>query len=382
MIANRISRNILAASLLLPIIFTGCGIQADDMEQSSFYAADDNGNEESIENILPMKQENFADNSDNEISDVFTGETVAQVIESTDGRTISIDAQVYADGIDRVSCYRYVPEPFTEELRESLLKKMHPAETWDVMDAAVYNPENNAWEFVTPTGRTWSYQIIQSEIPKEEILNHEDTAANISSDIKQIYPVIIQKDEADDLRLLLEVTETVPSEIEQIGLYDIGVIDKNGEYSCSFLQVCETYEGEFYAKAVFRKIIDGMPVTTWHDFSTATTKDSPFPVKVWGSLFSEEEIGLDKPILTVDEAVTAIQEQADLIPVQDKELAITKISLEYLSVIDSDGELLIVPIWRFWTGNEAEWNLMGEEVLAVNAISGEFILESRKTFTE
>ena len=123
-------------------------------------------------------------------------------------------------------------------------------------------------------------------------------------------------------------------------------------------------------------------MTTWHDFSTATTKDSPFPVKVWGSLFSEEEIGLDKPILTVDEAVTAIQEQADLIPVQDKELAITKISLEYLSVIDSDGELLIVPIWRFWTGNEAEWNLMGEEVLAVNAISGEFILESRKTFTE
>ena len=71
-----------------------------------------------------------------------------------------------------------------------------------------------------------------------------------------------------------------------LGLYDIGAIDPDGDYSCSYIHVCEGADGLYYAKAVFRKMIDGMPVTAWHNFSTVTKKGSPFPVKVWGSFFS------------------------------------------------------------------------------------------------
>ena len=182
---------------------------------------------------------------------------------------------------------------------------------------------------------------------------------------------------------LLKVTDISPAEIEQHGLYDIGAIDKNGTYSCDMIHVCETDDGQFFIKAVFRKIIDGMPVTAWHDFITVTGKDSLSPVKIRGSFYSEKRIGLDKPILSINEAITAMQEQFDMIPVQEETLFVTKISLEYLSVVSPEGDLLIVPVWRFWAGeDEKERSLRGEEMIAINAISGELIWESRKAFAE
>lgn len=375
--------SLLMVLLLLAMTVTGCSRQADNTTQNFSDTAD--GVTTDSNTTMEENTETIPDISDGETSAEYTGETITQIIAGTDGKKIAIDAQVYSEGIGEVSCYRYIPMPFTEEHRTDLLKKMHPAENWDVLEAAVYNSEKDTWEFVTPMGESWMYQITRSGIPDEEILNHENTTANISSPIKQIFPVVIREDMMYvENALLLETTLAAsPNELEQIGLYDIGSIDKNDSYVCSFIHICETEDGQTYAKSVFKKILDGMPVTTWHDFSTTTGNDSPFPVKIAGSLFSEEEIGLGKPILSVHEAVNILQEQIDLIPIQAKPLSVTKICLEYLSVISSEGELLIVPVWRFYVGeDEAERSLKSEEVIAVNAISGELIWERRIAFTE
>lgn len=376
--------SLLMAFLLLTITLTGCSKQADNEEQSFLGTVDENLAVNNGE-VITESEENTADSPYGDTSDEYAGETITQLIEGSDGRIISIDAQVYTDGIDQVSCYKYVPEPFTEEMRNALLKEMHPAETWDVMEAAVYSSEKGAWEFVTPIGESWIYQIIHSEVTKEDILNHENITANISSDIKQVFPVIARDYDgiAIEDELLVEMINTIPVEMETLGLLDISSIDQDGEYVCSFIHICETQNGQAYAKAVFKKILDGMPVTTWHDFSTATAKGSPFPAKIWGSLFSEEELGLDNPILSASEAVAAMQDQIDQVPIQEEPLAITKISLEYLSVISSDGDLLVVPVWRFWVGeDEKERNLRSEEVIAVNALNGELIWEKRESFVE
>lgn len=370
--------------LLMTMALTGCSRQADDAEQNFSNTANENlatnndvTEEENTEHIAGIP--------DSETSVEYTENTITQIIEGSDGRKILIDAQVHSDGIEEVSCYKYIPEPFTEEHRLGLLKRMHPAENWDVLEAAAYNPERETWEFVTPLGESWIYQITHSEIPGEDVLNHENTTASISLHIKQVFPIVVRENEIDveDALLLVTSCNASPREIEQVGLYDIGSIDKNGSYTLSFIHVCEAEDGQTYAKVVFKKILDGMPVTAWHDFSTVTGNDSPFSVKIWGSLFSEEEIGLDKPILSVGEAVAAMQEQIDLIPIQEKPLSVTKIGLEYLSVISTEGELLIVPVWRFYAGeDEAERSLRSEEVIAVNAISGELIWENRSTFVE
>lgn len=371
---------LLMALLFIPMVFVGCSRQTDNKEQNDTNAKDTAVINESTENLAGIPY--------SEMADELSGETIKQVIEGADGRKIFIDAQVFADGINQVSCYKYVPEPFTEECREDLLKAMHPAETWDVIDAAEYNPEKDVWEFVTPRGNSWVYQVIRSEAPAEDILNHRETATDIYSDIKQVFPIVVQDDAMTVMdeytyTTLLKVTDISPAEIEQHGLYDIGAIDKNGTYSCDMIHVCETDDGQFFIKAVFRKIIDGMPVTAWHDFITVTGKDSLSPVKIRGSFYSEKRIGLDKPILSINEAITAMQEQFDMIPVQEETLFVTKISLEYLSVVSPEGDLLIVPVWRFWAGeDEKERSLRGEEMIAINAISGELIWESRKAFAE
>ncbi len=371
---------LLMALLFIPMVFVGCSRQTDNKEQNDTNAKDTAVINESTENLAGIPY--------SEMADELSGETIKQVIEGADGRKIFIDAQVFADGINQVSCYKYVPEPFTEECREDLLKAMHPAETWDVIDAAEYNPEKDVWEFVTPRGNSWVYQVIRSEAPTEDILNHRETATDIYSDIKQVFPIVVQDDAMTVMdeytyTTLLKVTDISPAEIEQHGLYDIGAIDKNGTYSCDMIHVCETDDGQFFIKAVFRKIIDGMPVTAWHDFITVTGKDSLSPVKIRGSFYSEERIGLDKPILSINEAITVMQEQFDMIPVQEETLFVTKISLEYLSVVSPEGDLLIVPVWRFWAGeDEKERSLRGEEMIAINAISGELIWESRKAFAE
>lgn len=372
---------LLATFLLLAITLTGCNRQTEHEEQVFSGTAD--------ENIAIPNDSVITDTSYDEASNEYSVETITQFMEGSDGRKISIDAQVYSDGIDQVSCYRYVPEPFTEEMRNALLKEMHPAETWNVVEATVYNSEKDAWEFMTPAGKSWSYQITHSDIPREDILCHRETTAvaNLSPDIKQVFPILIEGegDTIDEYTLstLSKVADTIPAEIIQFGLYDIGAIDYNDSYSCDLIHVCETMDGQFYIKAVFRKTIDGIPVTAWHNFGTITGKGSPFPIKIWGSLFSEEEIGIDQPVLPAGEAVAAMQQQIDQIPIQEEPLTITKISLEYLSVISSDGELLIVPVWRFWAGeNEKARSLRSEEIIAVNALNGELIWEKREAFAE
>ena len=73
---------------------------------------------------------------------------------------------------------------------------------------------------------------------------------------------------------------------------------------------------------------------------------------------SEEEIRLDEPILSVDEAIAVFQGQIDSVSVQEEQLLFAKIGLEYLSVISSEGELLIVLVWRFWVGHDSSDSLI------------------------
>lgn len=107
---------------------------------------------------------------------------------------------------------------------------------------------------------------------------------------------------------------------------------KDAEYLCDYVHVGGEDSETPYIKAVFRQTVDGMPVTAWHEFCTVTLAEIPFPARMWGSFYSVEEI---------------------------------------------------VPVWRFWPGNdETERSMMCEQILAVNAVNGELIWESRETFAE
>lgn len=371
---------IMLLGMLLALGLSGCGDKGAEIIGST-NETEENTNVATEENNLDIVENGAVEEGNADVLAACAGTSITQTIDISDGRKISIDAEVNVDGISRISYYRYVSQPITDEVRKNLFKEMHPADTWDVNSAAVYDAEKDTWEFVTPRGENWIYQVRDSQIPGEQILYHEriDVSLDYSED-NLIRPVLSQGYLEDELLLLMEVADCKPEEIVQIGQMAINSVIETGTYSCSNIYIYGNNGRQPYARAVFKQIVDGMPVTVWHNFNTATTDKSFMPIRVWGSPYSVEEIGLDKPILSVQEAVKAMQEQIDSIQIQKEvPISVTKISLEYLAVISSDGEPYIVPIWRFLLGNdEMERSLMGEKILAVNAVSGELIWEDRE----
>ncbi len=378
----------IAPFVLSSLLLTACTQQENDQEQSfsSGTAESDTDAEKEINSPDPDTQQDVAaDISNMDILAASAGTTVTQTIENSAGGVISIDAQVDVGGVSRVSRYRYLPLPFTEENRKALLKERFPAEDWDVNEAAVYNENEGVWELATPLGENWIFQTSASEIPGEQILNLErvdekpDYAKeNILSSVR-ISPELTTEDELS----IIEITDSNSREIKQLGKLLLEAAAGMDTYSCSYIHICEDSGGHRYVRAVFKQAADGMPVTVWHNFSTVTSKTSLSPVKIWGSFYSMEEIGLDKPILTPEEAVAAMQEQIDSVQMQETPVHITKISLEYLAVISSEGTPEIVPVWRFRPGDdEKERNMLCEQILAVNAVSGELIWENRGAIIE
>lgn len=372
--------------IVLGMCFLTACTQMELKEESNFSsgAAESNADIENTENGTGVQQEASIDSANRDILAACADTTVTQTMENSDGKIIVIDAEVDVDGINRVSCYRYVPQQLTEETRKALFKKRFPAESWDVNEAAVYDAEADAWKFVTPRGESWSYWVDVSEIPDEQIMNLEraDEKPDYAKESTVSSVRIADAMEVEDM-LLIEVTGCVPREIEQFGQMMIEAAGGIDAYSCNYIHICEESAGCRYAKAVFKQVADGMPVTAWHNFTTVTTGNNVFPEKAWGSLFSMEEVGLEKAILTPAEAVAAMQEQIDFVQIQEAQICVTKINLEYLAVFSSGGEPVIVPVWRFWLGNdEMERSIMCEQIFAVNAVSGELIWENRGAFAE
>lgn len=372
---------------LLLLLLTACTQQEINEQQNvSSGTAESNKDVMQAENNSNTQQDAAADISNKDILTASAGTMVTQTIGTSAGGVISIDAQVDVDGVSRVSRYRYIPLQFTDEKRKALLKKMFPAEGWDVNEAAVYNEKEDEWEIVTPRGESWVCQVRDSRILGEQIVNVERMEAALDYAAEsEVTPIRLPNTPEEDMMLFLEFTDFKqrPSEIEQIGKMTIASVTEEVVYYCNYIHICEKDGEHPYIKAVFKQTVDGMPVTTWHDLSTATSKGSVFPVKVWGSFYSMEEIELTELILTPTEAAAAMQEQIDSIQMQETQMCVKKISLEYLAVISSEGTPEIVPVWRFWPGNdEKERSMMCGQIFAVNAVSGELIWENRGVFTE
>ena len=124
-------------------------------------------------------------------------------------------------------------------------------------------------------------------------------------------------------------------------------------------------------------MLDGMPVTGFNDLSFLVDKDGI--EKVWGSIFSVEETGLEEPIISVWEATEALRGYAGLLEFDGtQEQKVGRITMEYLVTISMTGEILVVPVWRFWLGGTEEdrYNLRGR-ILAVDAVTGGLVWEER-----
>lgn len=154
-------------------------------------------------------------------------------------------------------------------------------------------------------------------------------------------------------------------------------ITNMSEYTIDYIQAYGNNGRRPYLKVVFKCVLDGMPITSYNDVRFLIDNDGI--EKVTGSLFSARETGLEEIILSPNEAVKRLQEQADFLDFEgESQMAVTEITLEYMVMISDDGKILITPVWRFLLGDdEDERNFLRQKILGIDAVTGELIWEER-----
>ena len=375
---------VVIAFMLSLCLLTACTQTETDTNHNSTDATGSNLNDGSTEHNVSSETD-FAGGTVQDVLDASAGMVITETIDMADGKSISIDAEINVDGINRVSCYKYISQPVTDEFREVLLQRMHRAQTWDVMTSAVFDTEDNAWEFVNPRGEQWAYRVEDSSVPAEQVFIHSrvDVEFDDSEDNFLIAALGFHNELYLGDSLVEEATGNI--QVDVVGTFE-GLVNETlmpeGNYSCSYLYIYGKENEQLFAKAVLKRVIDGMPVTVWNNISAVNTTASLYPQKIWGYFFSVEDIGLDQNILTPEEAVEAVKNQMAHVEIPDgMPTTVSLITLEYLSVISEDGEPYITPVWRFWLGNdEMERSQMIETIFAVDAMSGKLIWEKRGSF--
>ena len=319
--------------------------------------------------INPTESPNRSfDREISEFLDACAGTRIEQTIPAADGTSLLISADVNVEGITRVSQYEYVLTDITEEIRADLFKSVFP----ETADQAEYDEMNDVWtlDIDASIRNYFLYQISYSNggttIPGEQIIVFENRYYDL-------YPFEDNRlGSVSDSRVNASLDEA-----ESICRQIVDSITDAGDYAADSIQAYGKGGRHPYLKLVFKRMLDGMPVTVYNNL--AFWFDNNGIEKMTGSLFSVNETGLDQKMLSPEEAVGKLQEQAELLDFEgESHVTVTKIALEYVVVISPDGQILVKPLWRFLPGeNEDERNFLRQNILGIDAVTGELIWEER-----
>lgn len=293
---------------------------------------------------------------------------IEQTITAADGTSLSVSADVNVEGITRVSQYEYVLEDITEERRAALFKSVFP----ETADQAEYDEMNDVWTLdIDPAIRNYFlYQISYSNggatIPGEQIIMFENRYYDL-------YPFEDNRlGSVSDSRINASLDEA-----EDICRQVVDSITDRGDYEVDFIHAYGNNGRRPYLKLVYKRMLDGMPVTAYNDLAFLFDNDGI--EKVSGSLFSVKDTGLDGTILSPDEAAGKLQEQAAYLNFEGAgQVSVSEITLEYVVIISPDGKILVTPVWRFLLGGDGdERNFQRQKILGIDAVTGELIWEER-----
>lgn len=308
---------------------------------------------------------------DREVSEILAacaGTRIEQTTPAAEGTLLLISADVNVEGITRVSQYEYVLIAITEEIRADLFKSVFP----ETANQAEYDEMNDVWTLdIDPAIRNYFLYLISysnggATIPGEQIIVFENRYYDL-------YPFEDNRlSSVSDSRVNVSLDEA-----ESVCRRVVDSITDTGDYAEDFIHAYGRGGRRPYLKLVFKRMLDGMPVTAYNDL--VFLLDNNGIEKVSGSLFSVNEIGLEKTLLSPEEAVGKLQEQATFLDFEgESRVAVTEITLEYVVVMSPDGKILVTPVWRFLLGeNEDERNFQRQKILGIDAVTGELIWEER-----
>ena len=312
-----------------------------------------------------------APSSGREISDILascTGTKIEQSIEAAGGTLLLINAPVNVKGITGISQYEYILTDITEGIRADLFQAVFPEKA----KQAVYDERNDVWTLdIDPAIRNYFlYQISYSNggttIPGEQIIVLEN----------RYYDLNPFEDNRLDSISLSKISAS-PDEAESVCRRVVDSVTDTGDYTLDFIHAYGKGGKRPYLRLVFKRRLDGMPVTAYNDL--AFLFDDNGIERVSGSLFSVKETGLEVGLLSPEEAVEKLREQAAFLDFAgESQVPVTEIALEYVTVMSPDGKILVTPVWRFLLGeDEDERNFLRRKLLGIDAVTGELLWEER-----
>ena len=280
-----------------------------------------------------------------------------------------IDADVITDNVTRVSSYKYVVKNITDNIRKKIFENIFGKKSSEIK----YDEISEIYELkLSETiGDYWSYEISYSNggktIPGEQIFILEYRYP----DLNPFKENLVQEFNEEKYPISLKEATLKCDKI-------VNNIFNSSEYSLEDVYAYGTNGRRPYFKIVYKKYLDGMPVTSYNDLCFLYDKDGI--EKISGSVYLTEEINSPISIHNVDFAIEVLKKNVKFSEFEDNKVCIEKIKLEYLARITDDNDIIIEPIWRFYIGNN-EQDICNNKntILAVTAVDGEFILEKRES---
>lgn len=296
------------------------------------------------------------------------GQHIEMNLETSAGNKLYIDAVVETDGITQISKYNYVLVPISEDLRQNLFE----ARFGDRVSEFEYDELNNVWTLSNSSSITdyylynTYYPMAGETVPGEESFSLEYRKVDL-------YPFednLLESVSSSNVALPLDEVISLCNQL-------VDAITNQEDYTVDYVHAYGTNGRRPYYKLVYKRVLDGMPVTGYNDLIFLV--DSDGVEKVYGSIFDVEEAELQEPILSAEAAAAVLSNNIAQVSFGNNEmLSIGKITLEYLVTQNMMGEASIIPVWRFWLGDtEDQMNLNRGKIFAVDAVTGELIQGER-----
>ena len=299
---------------------------------------------------------------------------ISEQICRADGWCIDIDAAVKIDNVLAVNTYQYIITEFGDEGREQLFNCLYEESEleFDVIHVQKEVQQIDYWKL--------KYSDLVGDYYKFSV-NYDFSGPGLNEEkifLLSNHGVDLYPFEDNLLESVSDVGLPLDSALEQCEAF-IGAIDPYNEYIVSHILPFGNNGRQQYYWIVYKKVIDGMQVTTFSDLKFLV--DIKGVQEVGGAVYSLQVVENDVAILSLSEAIDILRNKVELISINDYEkyftgsLPITKITFEYILGYDKS----VIPCWRFYIGSsEDDRNRFGEYILAVDAVSGKIIQERRR----
>lgn len=282
--------------------------------------------------------------------------------------SLKIQAEVNTKNVERVSTYKYIPTPISDNERTALFEAYFQERSNEVQHHTVGN--SDCW-------------VLRNE--KEQYhFNYGRATGCVYEDLFVLRNcnIVIGMDMIDSIQ---------SSGISLSDSYDkCSTLIPSLAQSASYQPDCvrphnlkDDYDS-YCLWITYRKVIDGIPITSNNDLRFFVTSNEVF--FILGSLYDIEEIPVTEQIISIDAAIATLEKNASLIntsalfidEICSSTIPVSEITFEYIVERGADFDYTITPIWRFQIGNTEEERLMyRDRIIAVNALTGDIISERR-----